>query len=158
MNRLAIAALAALLLPTVVRAGGPAEDATELARKITDEGALNFERKDAVELANSYMDDAQLFLVSKDKDTGQIKVETSQGRSEIQSAYEDLLKGDKTVQAKNHVEYARLIAPDMLLISGTFELGENGGNPLRLPFFQVRVKHGERWLVNSMRVFVVSND
>lgn len=158
MNRLAIAALATLLLPSAARAGGPADDATDLARKLTAEGAANFERKDAVELANSYMDDAQLFLVGKDKDTGQIKVETRQGRSEIQSYYMDLLKGDKTVQAKNNVDYARLIAPDMLLIAGTFELGENGGNPLRLPFFQVRVKQGDRWLLNSVRVFVVSND
>jgi hypothetical protein len=52
------------------------------------------------------------------------------------------------------VEVAYLLQPELLVIHGTFEV-RNGRETSRFPFFQVRVKRGEDWLMASLRLFVV---
>ena len=33
---------------------------------------------------------------------------------------------------------------------------QNAADPLKVPFYQVRLKQGDKWLINSLRVFVVA--
>jgi hypothetical protein len=53
------------------------------------------------------------------------------------------------------VEYARLLSPDVLVIAGTFEPNQTAAKPLKVPFYQVRIKQGDKWLIQSARIFVL---
>lgn len=150
LRSLAIASLV-LLAPTAVRAQNA--DAMELAKKLTTDGALTFETRNAQAMADSYTDGAEVFLVSQNKNTGQLKVEPRRGRAAIEALYADFFKDGQLIQAKNHVDHAKFVTPDLLLITGTFEITK-GESTWKLPFVQVRAKQGEKWLLNSVRLFL----
>ena len=57
-----------------------------------------------------------------------------------------------SIDAHNEVDYARLIGSDFLMIAGTFEVKRGLLDVTRMPFVQLRVKQGDRWLIQSMRV------
>ena len=133
--------------------GQNVDDATELAKKLTEEGAATFNTASAKAMAEYYTDDAKVFLESKN-DSG-ISVKEYDGREEIEKFYADLFKNPATIQSKNTVEYAKLLAPDILVIAGTFEPNTQDPKPLKVPFYQVRVKQGDKWLMSSVRIFVI---
>jgi ketosteroid isomerase-like protein len=145
-----------LLLGTllVVPVAGQADDqAMQLARTLTDTGANTFNTADAKAMASYYTDDAKIFLESRSENERSIK--EYNGRDEIEGLYKDLFKDRRAIQSKNTVEYAKLLAPDLLVIAGVFEPDQQAANPLKLPFFQVRVKQGDKWLMSSLRIFVI---
>lgn len=146
MRALTIAALA-LLAPAAARA----QDAAELAKKLTTEGAATFETRNAHAMADSYLDDAVVTLLIKNAQSGELKLDTRQGRSAIEALYQDLFKDGKPVQAKNTVESARFLESDVLLITGTFEIVHEG-NTLRLQFVQVRHQQGGGWKIATLQV------
>ncbi len=152
MTRILLASLV-LLLPAVVRAQG--EDAQALAQEILDKGAKQFDKKDAAAMAATYTEDAQVFWVAKDQNTGEYKTEMREGRSEIEALYRDLFKdSNETTTSRNTVEYARRLAPDLLVIHGHFQpkISETG----TYSFVQVRRKEGDQWKIMSLRLFIVS--
>jgi ketosteroid isomerase-like protein len=132
----------------------PADEAMKLATKLTEEGAATFSKADAKAMAAYYTENAIIFLQSKNDEGPTVK--EYDGKAEIERAYADFFKGEHgTIQAKNTVEYARLLAPDLLVIAGTFEPNQLAAKPLKVPFYQVRVKEGDKWLINSVRIFVL---
>jgi ketosteroid isomerase-like protein len=131
----------------------PANEAMKLATKLTDEGAATFSKADAKAMAAYYTDDAIVFLQSKNDEGHSVK--QYDGRAEIEGLYADLFKERETIRAKNTVEYAKLLASDLLVIAGTFEPNQLAAKPLKVPFYQVRVKQGEKWLIRSLRIFVL---
>ena len=145
------------MLFTATRSRGEdqsADEAMKLARKLTGEGAATFSKADAKAMAAYYTEDAIVFLESKNDEGHQVK--EYDGKAEIERAYADLFKEEHgTIQAKNTVDYARLLAPDLLVIAGTFEPNQLADKPLKVPFYQVRVKQGDRWLIHSVRIFVL---
>jgi len=152
MNRLAIAALALLASPARAE-----DEATKLAVKLTTAGAATFDTKDAKAMAAYYTDDAQVLVVSKEKDTGAIKTEAKRGRGEIEDFYRELFKDAGTIRSKNTVTHARRIDPDLLLIVGDFQ-PDLVDNDFKLPFVQVRVRQGDRWLISSLQIIIVPKD
>ena len=44
-----------------------------------------------------------------------------------------------------------MIAPDVLVIAGTFDLNTLKPDSPKIPFYQVRVKKGDQWLMSSVR-------
>jgi ketosteroid isomerase-like protein len=137
----------------VPASGQNADEAVQLAKKLTEEGAATFNKANAKAMAAYYTDDAKVFLQSKN-DSG-ISVKEYNGREEIEELYADLFKNPGTIQSKNTVEYAKLLAPDILVIAGTFEPNTQDAKSLKVPFYQVRIKQGDKWLMSSVRVFVV---
>jgi ketosteroid isomerase-like protein len=131
----------------------PADEAMKLATKLTEEGAATFSKADAKAMAAYYTEDAIVFMETKNDDGHSVK--EYDGRAEIERLYADLFKEPGTIQAKNTVEYARLLAPDLLVIAGTFEPNQLAAKPMKLPFYQVRVKQGDKWLIHSVRIFVL---
>jgi ketosteroid isomerase-like protein len=131
----------------------PADEAMKLARKLTEEGAATFSKADAKAMAAYYTEDAVVFLQGKSDDGHSVK--QYDGRAEIERLYADFFKDPKTIQARNTVEYARLLAPDLLAIAGTFEPNQLAEKPMKIPFYQVRIKQGEKWLIHSVRIFVL---
>lgn len=129
------------------------DDAIKLARKLTEEGASTFNTANSRAMAAYYVEDAKMFLQSKDEHA--ISVKEYSGREEIEKFYADIFKNPGTIQSKNTVEYARLLAPDILVIAGTFVPNESAANPLKVPFYQVRVKQGDKWLIHNLRIFVL---
>ena len=125
----------------------------KLARKLTEEGAATFSKADAKAMAAYYTEDAIVFLQSKGDDGYSVK--EYDGRAEIERFYADFFKEPGTIQAKNTVDYARLLAPDLLVIAGTFEPNQLAAKPMKVPFYQVRVKQGDKWLIHSVRIFVL---
>ncbi len=149
------AALALLLALSAARADAPRDEPMKLAQRLTTVGAATFDTQDAKAMAAYYTEDAQVFLVSREKDKHEVKTEVKRGRAEIEEFYQSLFKDDGTIKSKNTVELARLIDPDVLLIDGSFELNPNAADSLKLPFHQVRVKQGDRWLMSSLQIFIV---
>jgi hypothetical protein len=131
-----------------------ADEAMKLAKKLTEEGAATFNTANAKAMAAYYVDNAMVFLQTRDEKG--LSVKEYDGREEIERLYADLFKDPGTIQSKNTVEYAKLLAPDVLVIAGTFEPNQNAPDPLKVPFYQVRTKQGEKWLIQSLRVFVLS--
>ena len=131
----------------------PADEAMKLAKKITDEGAATFNTADAKAMAAYYTDEAKVFFETREESGFTIKV--YDGRTEIENFYADLFKDPSQVHGRNTVEYARLLASDVLVIAGTFVPNENADEPIKVPFYQVRRKQGEKWLINSLRIFFV---
>ncbi len=136
-------------------AQAPDPEAMTLARKLTEEGAKTFDTADAKAMIASYTDDAKVTLEGRD-DSG-FSLRDYATRDEIEGLYRDMFKDKNpgSIASKNTVEYAKLLAPDMLVIAGVFEPDTNDPNSLKVPFYQVRIKKGEHWLISSMRIFVV---
>lgn len=157
MNRLMLAALVVLLPVSRFARADDAAEATKLAVKLTAAGAATFDTKDARAMAASYLEDAQLEIVSKDKDTGAIKSENRSGRAEIEDYYRELFKNAGAIHSRNEVEYARRVDPDLLVIAGVFH-PDLTSEDLKVPFVQVRQRHGEKWLISRIQIFVVSQN
>ncbi|MBX6314610.1 MAG: hypothetical protein IRY99_17105 [Isosphaeraceae bacterium] len=153
MIRLAILPLA-LLWPLATRAQEP--DARKLAQEILDKGAALFDTRDAAAMAATYTEDAKIFWVGKNQDTGQYQIDVKDGRSQIEDLYRNLFKDRKRTTSRNTVEFARFVAPDLLVIQGYFEPDIHRAD--KFPFVQVRVKQGDKWLMMSLRLFVLPKD
>ncbi len=153
-------ALAAVLVPAgSTRAAGldkdkPVDEATALAIKLTEEGAAAFDTFNAKTMADYYLEDGEIAMVSKDNE-GKLEIKYYRGRAEIEKGYADIFKKPETIKSKNTVEYAKLIAPDVLVIAGTFDINTLKPDSPKVPFYQVRVKKGEKWLLSSVRIFVL---
>ncbi len=164
MKRLITLAFTAAVAVAVVTAGSiraagpekdkPVDEATALAIKLTEEGAATFDTFNAKAMADYYLEDGEIALVSKDNE-GKIEIKYYRGRAEIEKGYADVFKKPETIKSKNTVEYAKLIAPDVLVIAGTFDINTLKPDSPKVPFYQVRVKKGEKWLMSSVRVFVL---
>ncbi|MGP0062498.1 MAG: SgcJ/EcaC family oxidoreductase [Isosphaeraceae bacterium] len=157
MNRSMVMILGFLLCACLIHPGQAQdqenEEAMTLARKLTEEGAKTFNTADAKAMAAYYVEDARMYLQSKENDEDSEKEYS--GRAEIEKFYADIFKNPGTIQAKNTVDYARRLGPDILVIAGTFVPNEAADKPLKVPFYQVRVKRGDRWLIHRLRIFVL---
>ena len=146
----------ALTTPAIVQAAGPKDDeAKAIAVKVTTAGATLFDAKDAPALAATFTEEAKLEVTIKEKDADKYNTEVKQGRTQIEAYYREMFKSDATYHAKNTIEYAREIGPELILFAGTFEPDSQAADSLKIAFVQVRKKHGEAWQVVSMQVFVV---
>jgi hypothetical protein len=145
--------LGACLVVTVQGQDQGADEAMKLARRLTEEGAATFNTANARAMVDYYTADAKVTLHSRN-DQG-ITAKEYDGHEEIQGLYADLFKDRARIRSKNTVEYARLLAPDVLVIAGTFDPNLDVDKPLKVPFYQVRLKRGDKWLINSLQIFVV---
>jgi len=148
--------VAIALLAAFVPAGGSqppraGDEAMALATKITEEGAATFDKLDAKAMAAYYLEDAEIALVTKD-DTG-LKVQNHIGRDRIEDFYADLFKKQETIKSRNTVEYAKMLAPDVLVIAGTFDTNTLKPDSIKVPFYQTRVKEGDKWLMSYVRIY-----
>jgi hypothetical protein len=128
-------------------------DAKKLAQDILDKGSALYDTQNAAAMAATYTEDAKILWFSK-SDTGAVQLEVKNGRAEIEDVYHNMYRNssEKTT-SRNIVESAQLIAPDLLIIQGRFQ--PNVANPGKLPFVQVRVKEGDKWLMKSLQLFVI---
>jgi hypothetical protein len=155
---LSLAACMLVLSPcSSVRAeDAPADEAMKLATRITTEGAALFDTFDAKAMAATYTEDAELALVTREN--GELNTKTYKGREEIEREYEEIFKNPETIKSKNTVEYARFLSDDVLAIAGTFDTNTLKPDSIKVPFYQVRVKQGDKWLMASLRIFVLPKD
>lgn len=148
MNRIALA-LTVLLLPAAARG----QDALTIARDITTKGATLFDTKDAAAMAATYVEDAEIVAEIRNEQNGERKTERYRGRTQIRNLYMDLFNGDQDISSENQVDYARLVAPDRLVIVGTFRMTADA-NSHTIDFVQIREKQGQEWKISSLRLFV----
>lgn len=150
-------AIFTILFTLPVSAKAQNEAAKNLAQDVLNKGSAVFDTRDAPAMAATYTEDAQILWYEKHDDTGEIKLNTKTGRAEIESLYKDLFKDqtEKTT-SKNTVEFARFAKPDVLIIQGVFQ--PNVDKPGKFPFVQVRVKQGEKWLMKTLQIFIMSDD
>jgi len=121
--------------------------------KLTEEGAATFDTLNAKAMADYYLDDAEINMVSKN-DEG-LKVDVYKGRAEIRKAYAKLFEKPETIKSRNTVEYAKFLSPEVLVISGTFDTNTLKPDSIKVPFYQVRVKKADKWLMSYLRIFVL---
>ena len=154
MKRFAIFALM-FVVPVSLRAQD--KDAKTVAQDVLDKGSALFDMRDAVAMAATYTEDAELLWIDKDSTTGEIKVSVKKDRTEIESLYRDLFKDAKEkTTSKNTVEYARFVGADLMVIHGVFQpdVDKQG----RFPFVQMRLKQGEKWVIKNLQLYVISQD
>ncbi len=133
------------------------KDAKALAQAVLDKGSALFDTRDAVAMAATYTEDAQLLWIDKNGDTGEIKISIKKDRSEIESLYRDLFKDAKEkTKSKNTVEFARLVVPELMVIHGVFQ--PNVDKPDKFSFVQTRVKVGEKWLMKTLQLYVFAQE
>ena len=154
MKRFAIFALL-FVVPFSLRAQD--KDAKTVAQEVLDKGSALFDTRDAVAMAATYTEDAELLWIDKDSTTGEIKVSAKKDRTEIESLYRDLFKDAKEqTTSKNTVEYARFVGADLMVIHGVFQ--PNVDKQGKFPFVQMRLKQGEKWVIKNLQLYVISQD
>lgn len=146
-----------LMVALPISATAQDDTAKNVAQEILNKGSALFDTRDSAAMAATYTEDAQILWYEKNDDTGEIKLSTKNGRAEIESLYKDLFKdqSEKTT-SKNTVEFARFAKPDVLVIQGVFQ--PNVDKQGKFPFVQVRVKQGEKWLMKTLQIFIMSQD
>lgn len=142
------------LLITAILAISPApqgaEDPTALARRLLTKGEELFNARDAAGLAATYADDARIELFLR-QEGGGWDVKSYEGNEEIRSNYANLFNNEGSINARNVVEYARLVGDDLLVIAGTFEPDLASG--LLIQFEQVRIRDRDgRWLIRRLQL------
>jgi hypothetical protein len=137
-------------------AAGDAE-AIRIATEVTTAGAKHFAAKDAQALADTYLDDGRIVLISVDQDSRALKREVREGRSAVLASYQELFKSPDAISAVNRVEYARMLGPDLLEISGTLVLTDSNGMH-RSPFTQLRAREGSAWRIAEVQLFLVPSN
>lgn len=144
----------ALLPPSPARAQTPSDtDAKALAQSILDKGSALFDARDASGLAATYTLDATVTIYSKEQGSTLYSTQIKEGRGAIESLYRDTFNNQSArTTSKNTVEFARLVAPDLLIIQGYFN--PDISKESRWPFVQVRTKQGEAWRMLSLQLFL----
>jgi hypothetical protein len=154
MKRFAIFALL-FVVPFSLKAQD--KDAKTVAQEVLDKGSALFDTRDAVAMAATYTEDAELLWIDKDSTTGEIKVSVKKDRTEIESLYRDLFKDAKEkTTSKNTVEYARFVGADLVVIHGVFQ--PDVDKQSKFPFVQMRLKQGEKWVIKNLQLYVISQD
>jgi hypothetical protein len=146
--------MSALLLATPP---APAEDASALANQILTSGAARFDKHDAAAMAATYVENAQVELYVKERDSDTYKRDLYSGRTAIQEGYAKVFKdATPSMKSRNVVESARFIAPTVLLIQGTFQPDTNKEDTI--PFVQIRVRDGGDWKILSLQLYALPKD
>ncbi len=127
----------------------PKSEAEQIAEKFLKAGSDLFDAKDAAGLANTYSENGEILIIGE-KD-GEITEDIKAGRAEIERFYGEYFKDKGAIDSENAVEFARMIAPEILVVHGKFQ--PNTGEA-KLPFVQLRVKHGDKWLMSKLWLFL----
>jgi hypothetical protein len=127
-------------------------EAEQIARRVLKAGSDLFDAKNAPALAATYTDDGIIHIISK-SDDGSYKDDTKRSRAEVERFYRELLQDSGPIDSENTVEFARLIAPDLLVVHGRFR--PNTGQK-ELPFVQMRIKQGPAWQLKELWLFLSS--
>jgi hypothetical protein len=125
----------------------PAAERT--AERILTTGSELFDAKKAKALAATFTVDGEIHLFDmKAKREGDIPI---RGRADIEEFYVNMFEDASTIHSQNTVEFARFVAPDVLIIHGRFRpnVGEQD-----LPFIQLRVKQRDEWLLSKLWLFL----
>jgi RNA polymerase sigma factor (sigma-70 family) len=135
------------LPPRVDLAEKPAAERT--AERVLTTGSELFDAKAAKALAATFTVDGEIHLFDmKTKREGDIPI---RGRADIEGFYVNMFEDASTIHSQNTVEFARFVAPDVLIIHGRFRpnVGEQ-----ELPFIQLRVKQRDEWLLSKLWLFL----
>ncbi len=149
-----LAAGSLLLAGSAAVAADAHDQARQIAEKVTADGAALFDACDAHAMAATY-DEKAVLVVYQRKD-GEVGRDVRLGREKIEGFYADLFKQPETIKSKNTVDRARLLAPDVLTIDGTFDTNTLKSDSIKVPFHQVRQKKDGEWLVLTMEISLLS--
>jgi RNA polymerase sigma factor (sigma-70 family) len=147
-------ALAQAQTKTAEAKGRPQSEAERIAERVLKAGSDLFDAKEAARLAATYTEDSEVHLISKD-DSNRYKDEVKQGRAEIEQFYRDHFADAGAIDSENFVQYAHLIAPDLIVIHGRFRPNTD---QKAVPFVQLRIKKGDEWLMNKLWLFLSSDE
>ena len=155
LSAFTLTAVACLVLP--LRGAGsekeqPTDEATKLAAKLTEEGAATFDTFNAKAMADYYLEDGEISLITKEE--GRLKFQDFKGKAEVEKEYGEVFKKPETIKSRNTVTYARLVNPEILEIAGTFDTNTLKPDSFKVPFYQVRHKQGDKWLIAKMQIMV----
>lgn len=129
-----------------------ADDALDLAKKLTSEGAAMISSKNASAITDTYLEDARVEVLSRNESTGGLNRDVRNGKTEIRKLYDELFKVEGSIEAKNRIEHARFVGTELLLITGTLDLTHNGETSAFV-FVQIRSKQSGKWLLTSVEIF-----
>ena len=135
----------------------PAEDPLVVGNQLLTAGAALFDKHDAAAMAATYVENGEVELYIKDRESDTYKRDLYSGRAGVEEGYTKVFKdATPSMKSRNVVESARFIAPTILLIQGTFQPDTNKADAIR--FVQVRVRDGGDWKILSMQLFALPND
>ena len=103
-------------------------------------------------MAATYTDDAEAALFIKDQDTANTR-QRAPGEMGHRGRLPDFFKDRKSGTGEERRRTRPLRRTDLLIIHGDFTPAVSQGGSF--PFVQVRTKHGDKWMILSLQVFVV---
>lgn len=157
MTRAALLALGLACIAPTLAPGADDKDARTLAQGLLDKGSALFDARDSAVMAATWAEDGRLTTFLRDEATGDLTRSVKEGRAQVEEIYRDAFRNkDNKTTSRNTVESAALLAPDLLLIRGTFE--PDLSNKGKYPFVQIRTKKGDAWLVKDLQFFVIPQD
>lgn len=124
--------------------------ALSIARQVLTTGAAMVALGDYEGVAGQFTDDGELVTKSL-KASGPPEIQVFRGSGQLLTWFKvvENLRGFTVV---NNVEYARLVAPDLLYITGTLDLTGTDQQTTRLPFSQIRIQEGAAWKIINYQV------
>jgi hypothetical protein len=135
----------------------PAEDPLVVSKELLTAGARLFDKHDAATMAATYVENGEVELYLKNRDSDTYKRDLYSGRTAIQEGYAKVFENaTPTMKSRNVVDSARFIAPTVLVIQGTFQPDTNKVDTV--PFVQIRVRDGGEWKILSMQLYVLPKD
>lgn len=137
-------------LPLSAQENTPADQpAMKLAKQLTETGVALFVKGDGKALSDQYVDDAEIVITTIEP-YGSPTLAITRGREKIEKVYELAPKIGEWLP-KNEVHFARFITPELLQISGFFQITENGMTK-RFQFTQMRRKINDNWKIVTLEL------
>lgn len=150
-NRSLLALILMVVAPSAAF-GQDDADAMAVAKIALDKGSALFDGRDAAAMAATFVEKAEILLVKRASDTGNIEVENRIGRPAIQAAYAEIFKDRQPDhRSRNTVEAARYMGNDLMMIRGKFAFNVDQGDAIQ--FVQIRAREGDQWKVVTMQLF-----
>jgi hypothetical protein len=126
--------------------------ALSIARQVLTAGAAMVALGDDVGVAGQFVADGELVTKTL-KSSAPPEILIYRGEEQLRNWFK-VVQGLRGFAVVNSVEYARLVAPDLLYITGTLDLTSPDLKTTRLPFSQIRVQQGEMWkIINYQIIF-----
>jgi hypothetical protein len=131
---------------------GSPEEAMRLAESLMEEVGRMFRERNARGLSEGYAERGKLYRLTINPASGRMQEDVRTGRTEVFKVYQDFFNlGPEPISLGHKVEYARLEGPDLLVFAGTLDI-RRGDDARHAAFVQLRVKHDDRWLIQTQQL------
>ncbi len=124
--------------------------AMDIARSVTAQGAEMLEAGDIEGVVDQYIGTGELITTTTRPDR-RPTTKIIRGKDNLRK-YFKVAENLRELAPTNLIDYARIVAPNTIYMTGILKLTGNDEKVTRIPFSQVRVLIGTTWKIVSLQV------